>query len=171
MGFVYKKITFVFFFLFSLWVFPCFAVDEISGNDICKKEEVSTFIKFLETAVCDVKTDNEKWLDECLQHAGNCYASSSKICFGTQIKACNEVLEIVYQKALDRANQKECDVGNKEEYCEEKRLRVSQSYWQKFVEFNCKIDVDFRGSISGIKYYKCQLNEIKNRIKQLQKFY
>lgn len=171
MGLVYKKIAFVLFFLLYFLSSPCFAGDEISDDDFCKKEDVSAFVKFLETAVCNIETDNETWLDECLQHAGNCYGSSAKICFGTQIKACNEVLETEFKKILNKANKKECDVANKEEYCEEKRLKLAQSYWQKFVEFNCKIDVDFSGSISGIKYYKCQLNEIENRIKQLQKFY
>lgn len=165
MEFVYKKVIFLLFMCF--FIEPCFA-DVVKDDSVdCKKEDVSDFIKYLDTVVCEV--DGNDWLNKCLQHPGDCYGSSAKFCFGMQIKACNEVLDKEYQSAIGRAKKEECEAENKKEGCEWERLEQSQIYWQKFIVSDCKIGIDFNGSGSWSLYYDCQLGKIKERIKKLKK--
>lgn len=138
-------------------------------DSTCSEKKSEELLNFYDTAVCDI--DKDVWLDKCLDFP--CYSGFTG-CPNAQGNACNKLLEKTYTETIKQAKSikyEDYDDYNNAEGSEEKRLKESQESWVKYRESHCKVNVDFSGSGSRMKYNYCFLEQTKNRIKELRKYY
>ncbi len=108
------------------------------------------------TYACDL--DNNISLNNCLNKAYSMIEINN--CFTTEYNSCDKLLNVEYQKAMQRANIKQ-----------KQELKKMEKLWLKFIELHCSIDIDFTGRESRLGYNNCKINETKHRIKQLKKYF
>ena len=163
MGIIYKGkiqiILLVLFFMLSL---------NVKAN--CSEQDIDDFLEFIKTPVCEL--DSENWIQKCNTHKGNCYTMTIASCAGAEFKACDKLLNEEYQKTMERAKATYCrDVDREDEGCQWERLKQAELSWIKFRDDDCKVGVDFMGTVSRIDNTWCRTEKTKERIKQLRKFF
>ena len=141
----------------------------------CKEEDYDRFFNFIEKKVyCDLEGDGNGW-DKLCNDQINCYGLGAGAidCIGTELKACDKLLNEEYQKAMKRAKEyDDCErdkpYGKK---CHWERLKQAELNWIKFRDEDCEVDVNFYASVSSLDIVVCRREKTKERIKQLRKFF
>jgi uncharacterized protein YecT (DUF1311 family) len=134
------------------------------------------FYEMIKSPVCEL--DSDDWTNKCMK-IGDYSNSAMDTCLSKALKACDELLNDVYQQAMEKAKKfddmcKDGECGDrydetiKEHGSQQERLKKAELAWIKFKEADSVVDVDFTGRESSIHIGSSNLSATKNRIKQLK---
>ena len=152
-----------FFSIFSILSLNVFAKPACNNNDW------SELKKIMDNLTCELDTDNQ--LQNCLNNTCGVNMAIND-CINTMISKCQNMMNNIYNQKLKKAETIIYnDEFNKDKGTEKIRLTNSQSYWEKYLESHCNVNMDFNASNTGNNISECKLNKIKGRIKELQNIY